>query len=65
MSGDNPCNICPISDRCLDTDCVLRRWHNISCSNNKCMLNNTDCGCLINIEDKCGACPENEIEFDD
>ena len=52
MKGDNPCNICKHTDDC--DGCILDDlvFHSAECNNYDCMLN-YDCGCLLNMDEKC------------
>lgn len=61
---DNPCNICQNRTKdCMESDCRLSTFLlNSNCTNYDCMLNYED-SCIIGIAEKCGACPENRVEW--
>lgn len=55
MEGRNPCDVCKHYDNC--EDCYLDRvWVNKgTCYNSDCFVNNSDCGCLLSLDDVCKA----------
>lgn len=73
MKGDNPCNICEHSGKCLTSDCVfntfLTHTGEFVCCNYDCM-NNTECGCIFSFDEICRASTcyisdEDDIEDED
>lgn len=56
MSGENPCNICEHLEHC--EGCIFEHmaWRSHgTCSNYDCMVNHSDCGCLLSLDSYCKA----------
>lgn len=61
--GNNPCDVCRKKDKASECSGCVLDCHSINeCGNDECMLH-YECGCLIGIDDVCGAstCYEDDI----
>lgn len=72
-SGDNPCNICKYRDGSCPSECVLdTTYRKDYCLNYACFLQGDGAGCLLGLDEICGASTafvseeeDDEEEFED